>query len=154
MLSFFAPIPSVLIQIRLQSNSNDLMQQAQIFVYANGSGHPPTAIELDKSLLRELLFNQSPAKVCLVSGVIALKTLLFIVIHVQQAALCLLNLAIRLSLLEFEIFDHLIIGLVVFCRQVIWDGEGHVLLSSLGSADPPVKKGILKIHIYAHMGMQ
>ncbi|OAY60206.1 putative methylesterase 11, chloroplastic [Manihot esculenta] len=45
-----------------QSNSNDLMQQAQIFVYANGSGHPPTAIELDKSLLRELLFNQSPAK--------------------------------------------------------------------------------------------
>ncbi|KAF2313679.1 hypothetical protein GH714_012681 [Hevea brasiliensis] len=45
-----------------EANSNDLMQQAQIFVYANGNGHPPTAIELDKSLLRELLFNQSPAK--------------------------------------------------------------------------------------------
>ncbi|KAJ9173176.1 hypothetical protein P3X46_016339 [Hevea brasiliensis] len=45
-----------------QANSNDLMQQAQIFVYANGNGHPPTAIDLDKSLLRELLFNQSPAK--------------------------------------------------------------------------------------------
>ncbi|EEF28846.1 putative methylesterase 11, chloroplastic [Ricinus communis] len=45
-----------------QGNSNDLMKQAQIFVYANGNGHPPTAIELDKSLLRELLFNQSPTK--------------------------------------------------------------------------------------------
>ncbi|XP_065855153.1 putative methylesterase 11, chloroplastic [Euphorbia lathyris] len=45
-----------------QAGSNDLMQQAQIFVYANGNGHPPTAIELDKSLLRELLFNQCPAK--------------------------------------------------------------------------------------------
>ncbi|XP_050229945.1 putative methylesterase 11, chloroplastic [Mercurialis annua] len=45
-----------------QANSNGLMQQAQVFVYANGNGHPPTAIELDKALLRELLFNQSPGK--------------------------------------------------------------------------------------------
>ncbi|RZR95370.1 hypothetical protein BHM03_00024219 [Ensete ventricosum] len=41
---------------------NDLMQQAQVFVYANGKDHPPTAIDLDRSLLKELLFNQSPAK--------------------------------------------------------------------------------------------
>jgi hypothetical protein len=41
------------------------MQQAQIFVYANGNNNPPTAINLDKSILRDLLFNQSPGKVCL-----------------------------------------------------------------------------------------
>ncbi|KAM7516698.1 hypothetical protein LguiA_006281 [Lonicera macranthoides] len=41
---------------------NDLMQQAQIFVYSNGNNQPPSAIDLDKSLLRDLLFNQSPAK--------------------------------------------------------------------------------------------
>ncbi|KAF2282704.1 hypothetical protein GH714_043680 [Hevea brasiliensis] len=52
----------VLVHGEALANSNDLMQQAQIFVYANGNGHPPTAIDLDKSLLRELLFNQSPAK--------------------------------------------------------------------------------------------
>ncbi|KAF8389919.1 hypothetical protein HHK36_024438 [Tetracentron sinense] len=45
-----------------QAGSNDLMRQAQIFLYANGNDHPPTAIDLDKSLLRDLLFNQSPAK--------------------------------------------------------------------------------------------
>ncbi|GLU01801.1 hypothetical protein SLE2022_190850 [Rubroshorea leprosula] len=45
-----------------QDSSNDLMRQAQIFLYANGNDHPPTAIELDKSLLRDLLFNQSPSK--------------------------------------------------------------------------------------------
>lgn len=42
--------------------SNDLMRQAQIFRYANGNNQPPTSIDLDKSLLGELLFNQSPAK--------------------------------------------------------------------------------------------
>lgn len=47
----------------LQVDSNNLMQQAQIFLYANGNTHPPTAIDFDKSLLRDLLFNQSPAKV-------------------------------------------------------------------------------------------
>ncbi|XP_010939193.1 putative methylesterase 11, chloroplastic isoform X1 [Elaeis guineensis] len=45
-----------------QADTNDLMQQAQIFVYANGNDHPPTAIDLNKSSLKELLFNQSPAK--------------------------------------------------------------------------------------------
>lgn len=45
-----------------QAGSNDLMQQAQIFLYVNGNDHPPTAIDLDKTLLRDLLFNQSPAK--------------------------------------------------------------------------------------------
>ncbi|KAE8697424.1 putative methylesterase 11 [Hibiscus syriacus] len=53
---------STLDMFSLQSGSNDLMRQAQIFVYANGNGHPPTAIDLDKSLLRDLLFNQSPSK--------------------------------------------------------------------------------------------
>ncbi|XP_019710686.1 putative methylesterase 11, chloroplastic isoform X2 [Elaeis guineensis] len=45
-----------------KADTNDLMQQAQIFVYANGNDHPPTAIDLNKSSLKELLFNQSPAK--------------------------------------------------------------------------------------------
>ncbi|KAK4602965.1 hypothetical protein RGQ29_011810 [Quercus rubra] len=45
-----------------QAGSNDLMRQAQKFLYANGNDHPPTAIDLDKSSLRDLLFNQSPAK--------------------------------------------------------------------------------------------
>ncbi|KAG6532342.1 hypothetical protein ZIOFF_006182 [Zingiber officinale] len=40
----------------------DLMRQAQVFVYGNGKDLPPTAIDLDKSLLKELLFNQSPSK--------------------------------------------------------------------------------------------
>lgn len=47
-----------------QAAQNDLMRQAQLFLYANGNDHPPTAIDLDKSLLRDLLFNHSPAKVC------------------------------------------------------------------------------------------
>ncbi|ESR44556.1 putative methylesterase 11 [Citrus sinensis] len=45
-----------------KTGSTDLMRQAQIFLYANGNNKPPTAIDLDKSLLKELLFNQSPAK--------------------------------------------------------------------------------------------
>ncbi|KAA3475524.1 Abhydrolase_6 domain-containing protein [Gossypium australe] len=49
-------------QLPRSSSSNDLMRQAQIFLYANGNDHPPTAIDLDKSLLRDLLFNQSPSK--------------------------------------------------------------------------------------------
>lgn len=39
------------------------MRQAQIFLYANGNDHPPTAIDLSKELLKDLLFNQSPVKV-------------------------------------------------------------------------------------------
>lgn len=45
-----------------KEGSNDLMRQAQIFLYANGNNQPPTAIDFDKSLLKDLLFNQSPAK--------------------------------------------------------------------------------------------
>lgn len=45
-----------------QATSDDLMRQAQIFLYANGNNQPPTAIDLDKSMLKELLFNQSPSK--------------------------------------------------------------------------------------------
>ncbi|CAI0387017.1 unnamed protein product [Linum tenue] len=53
---------SMLDMFSKQSGGNDLMQKAQIFVYANGNDHPPSAIDLDKSLLRDLLFNHSPAK--------------------------------------------------------------------------------------------
>ncbi|PON39446.1 Methyl esterase [Parasponia andersonii] len=45
-----------------QAGSHDLMRQAQVFLYANGNDHPPTAIDLDKLLLKDLLFNQSPSK--------------------------------------------------------------------------------------------
>ncbi|XP_041013266.1 putative methylesterase 11, chloroplastic [Juglans microcarpa x Juglans regia] len=45
-----------------QADSNDLMRQAQIFLYANGKDQAPTAIDLDKTLVKDLLFNQSPAK--------------------------------------------------------------------------------------------
>ncbi|KAL6294860.1 hypothetical protein ACE6H2_003002 [Prunus campanulata] len=45
-----------------QTGSNDLMRQAQIFLYANGKDQPPTAISLAKKLAEDLLFNQSPAK--------------------------------------------------------------------------------------------
>ncbi|KHN14024.1 putative methylesterase 11, chloroplastic [Glycine soja] len=48
--------------ISQQAGSNDLMRQAQTFVYANGNDHPPTSFDLDKSLSRDLLFNQSPTK--------------------------------------------------------------------------------------------
>ncbi|XP_061365923.1 putative methylesterase 11, chloroplastic [Gastrolobium bilobum] len=48
--------------ISQQAGSNDLMQQAQIFLYANGNDRPPTSIDLDKSLLRDLLFNLCPTK--------------------------------------------------------------------------------------------
>ncbi|XP_010528416.1 PREDICTED: putative methylesterase 11, chloroplastic [Tarenaya hassleriana] len=45
-----------------QEGQSDLMRKAQIFRYPNGNGRPPTAIDLDKSLLKDLLFNQSPSK--------------------------------------------------------------------------------------------
>ncbi|OVA00818.1 hypothetical protein BVC80_9083g130 [Macleaya cordata] len=45
-----------------QADSNDLMREAQIFIYANGNNNAPTAIDLNKSLLKDLLFNQSPTK--------------------------------------------------------------------------------------------
>ncbi|KGN53796.1 putative methylesterase 11, chloroplastic [Cucumis sativus] len=46
----------------LQAGSDDVMQQAQVFVYSNGNDNPPTAIELKKPLLKDLFFNQTPAK--------------------------------------------------------------------------------------------
>uniref|UniRef100_A0A2N9IYC1 AB hydrolase-1 domain-containing protein n=1 Tax=Fagus sylvatica TaxID=28930 RepID=A0A2N9IYC1_FAGSY len=42
--------------------SNDMTQQAQLFLYTNGKDQPPTAIDLDKALVKDFLFNQSPAK--------------------------------------------------------------------------------------------
>ncbi|KAL6187797.1 hypothetical protein ACLB2K_039192 [Fragaria x ananassa] len=45
-----------------QTSSNDLMRQAQVFLYANGKDQPPTAIGLGKKFTEDLLFNQSPAK--------------------------------------------------------------------------------------------
>lgn len=42
--------------------TNEMMQQAQIFLYTNGKDQTPTAINLETSSLRELLFNQSPTK--------------------------------------------------------------------------------------------
>ncbi|XP_023756215.1 putative methylesterase 11, chloroplastic [Lactuca sativa] len=45
-----------------KENTNDLTRQAQKFLYANGNNQPPTAIDLDKSLLKDLLFNQSTTK--------------------------------------------------------------------------------------------
>ncbi|KAG9140091.1 hypothetical protein Leryth_021124 [Lithospermum erythrorhizon] len=43
-------------------DSNDMMQQARIFIYSNGDDQPPTAIDFDRTLLKDLLFNQSPSK--------------------------------------------------------------------------------------------
>ncbi|KAK1423359.1 hypothetical protein QVD17_18658 [Tagetes erecta] len=53
---------STLDMFSLKENTNGLMRQAQKFLYANGNNQPPTAIDLDKSLLKDLLFNQCPAK--------------------------------------------------------------------------------------------
>ncbi|KAF8021388.1 hypothetical protein BT93_G1736 [Corymbia citriodora subsp. variegata] len=53
---------SFLDMFSLQEGPSDLMRQAQIFLYGNGKDQPPTAIELDKARLEDLLFNQSPAK--------------------------------------------------------------------------------------------
>uniref|UniRef100_A0ACD5ULV0 Uncharacterized protein n=1 Tax=Avena sativa TaxID=4498 RepID=A0ACD5ULV0_AVESA len=48
-----------------QMDTNGMLQKAQEFVYSNGKDKPPTAIKIDRALLRDLLFNQSPAKVLL-----------------------------------------------------------------------------------------
>ncbi|CAH9090899.1 unnamed protein product [Cuscuta europaea] len=54
---------STLDMLSQKTDSNDLMmQEAQIFLYANGKDNPPTAFDINKSLLRDLLFNHSPAK--------------------------------------------------------------------------------------------
>ncbi|CAA7387892.1 unnamed protein product [Spirodela intermedia] len=46
----------------LQEGVDDLMRQAQVFIYGNGPDRPPTAIDLKKSSLKDLMFNQSPSK--------------------------------------------------------------------------------------------
>ncbi|KAI3467236.1 hypothetical protein Pfo_023899 [Paulownia fortunei] len=45
-----------------QSCLSDLNQRAQKFLYANGKNHQPTAIDFDKSLLEDFLFNRTPSK--------------------------------------------------------------------------------------------
>ena len=39
------------------------MPKAQKFLYGNGASSAPTAVELDRTLIRDLFFNVSPAKV-------------------------------------------------------------------------------------------
>lgn len=41
---------------------SELNQRAQNFLYANGKNQPPTAIDFDKSLLEDFLFNRTPSK--------------------------------------------------------------------------------------------
>lgn len=41
---------------------NDLLQKSQVFIYANGNMQAPTAVEFKRDILKDLLFNQSPAK--------------------------------------------------------------------------------------------
>lgn len=43
--------------------AGELMEMAQKFCYVNGNLNPPTSIEFDKKLLRDLFYNQSAAKV-------------------------------------------------------------------------------------------
>lgn len=43
-------------------NPDFLLRKAQMFIYANGSTNPPTSIELEKELLRDVLFNHTSAK--------------------------------------------------------------------------------------------
>ncbi|CAN6168718.1 unnamed protein product [Urochloa humidicola] len=45
-----------------QMDTNGTLQKVQEFVYSNGKDRPPTAINIDRALLRDLLFNQSPSK--------------------------------------------------------------------------------------------
>ncbi|KAI5083258.1 hypothetical protein GOP47_0003001 [Adiantum capillus-veneris] len=42
--------------------ADDLLQKSQVFVYGNGNTHAPTSVEFKREVLKELLFNQSPAK--------------------------------------------------------------------------------------------
>ncbi|XP_016495632.1 putative methylesterase 11, chloroplastic [Nicotiana tabacum] len=53
---------SILDMFSMQLGSDNLCQRAQMFLYANGKNRPPTAIDFDKSLLKDVLFNQTPAK--------------------------------------------------------------------------------------------
>lgn len=53
---------STLDTLSQKETTNNLMQQAQIVLYANGKDQTPTAIDFDQSSLQDLIFNQSPMK--------------------------------------------------------------------------------------------
>ncbi|KAF8679361.1 hypothetical protein HU200_046150 [Digitaria exilis] len=53
---------SALDMFQQQMDTNSTLQKAQEFVYSNGKDRPPTAINIDKALLRDLLFNHSTSK--------------------------------------------------------------------------------------------
>ncbi|KAK8924146.1 hypothetical protein KSP39_PZI019853 [Platanthera zijinensis] len=53
---------STLETLSQKETTNNLMQQAQIFLYANGKDQTPTAIDFDQSSLQDLIFNRSPMK--------------------------------------------------------------------------------------------
>ncbi|KAB1206790.1 putative methylesterase 13, chloroplastic [Morella rubra] len=74
-----------------QAASNDLMRQTQIFLYANGKDQPPTAIDLDKALVKDLLFNQSPAKMGF-KVLVSVPHEASVVIHVQDVALAVVSM--------------------------------------------------------------
>lgn len=42
--------------------SNELVLNAQVFVYANGKGTSPTSMELDKNQMKEIFFNRTSSK--------------------------------------------------------------------------------------------
>jgi len=44
------------------ATTNDLIQDAQVFIYGNGNENPPTGLEFDRSQMKDLFFNQSPTK--------------------------------------------------------------------------------------------
>lgn len=56
------PKKSLLVYVQ-EKKEEDLMPKAQKFLYGNGTSNPPTAVELDKALVRDLFFTLSPAKV-------------------------------------------------------------------------------------------
>lgn len=51
------------VKLHLQSGLTDLNQRAQKFIYGNGKKQQPTAMDYDKSLLEDFLFNRTPSKV-------------------------------------------------------------------------------------------
>ncbi|KAG0632472.1 hypothetical protein M758_1G331000 [Ceratodon purpureus] len=48
--------------VRQEKSEDDLMPKAQKFLYGYGASSAPTAVELDRTLIRDLFFNVSPAK--------------------------------------------------------------------------------------------
>ncbi|CAN0896392.1 Putative methylesterase 13, chloroplastic [Linum grandiflorum] len=45
-----------------QTDSEDPMQKAYLFLYGNGKENPPTSIDLDKEICKDLLFHQSSTR--------------------------------------------------------------------------------------------